>query len=181
LNVSPIEAIEQGLIRQDLFYRLGVVTIKIPSLVERKEDIPLLTEYFIDHFNKAFKLNVQGVSDEVMEVFLEYYWPGNVRELRHAIEHAMNLVETETIEKEHLPYLLFERLKVDSQKNIEKIVDHATKEISDNDLKSFVESVEKEAILNVLKKNNGNINETAKKLGLSRQNLDYKMKKYRIS
>lgn len=181
LNVSPIEAIEQGLIRQDLFYRLGVVTIKIPPLVERREDIPLLTEYFIDHFNKAFKLNVQGVSDEVMEVFLEYYWPGNVRELRHVIEHAMNLVETETIEKEHLPYLLFERLKVDSQKNIEKIVDHAAKEISDNDLKSFVESVEKEAILNVLKKNNGNINETAKKLGLSRQNLDYKMKKYRIT
>ena len=75
------------------------MTIKIPSLVERREDIPLLIEYFIDYYNKAFKLNVQGVSTEVMRVFSEHDWPGNIRELRHLIEHAMNLVQDEVIEK----------------------------------------------------------------------------------
>lgn len=182
LNISPIKAIERNLIRQDLFYRLGVVTIKIPSLVEHREDIPLLTEYFINHYNSAFQLKVQGVSAEVMKVFLEYYWPGNIRELRHTIEHAMNLVERETIEKEHLPYLLFERLKINPLKNMEQVVDNAVaKEIDGKDLKSFVESVEKNAILNALRKSKGNINNTAKKLGLSRQNLDYKMKKYGLT
>ena len=184
LNISPIDAIEQGLIRQDLFYRLGVVTIKIPSLVERREDIPMLTEYFIDHYNKAFKLNVQGVSTEVMKIFLEYNWPGNIRELRHTIEHAMNLVENETIEKEHLPFLLFERLKMKPSKSVEQIVDIAVSEEIDEkgmDLKTVVELVEKETILSVLRKNEGNINDTAKKLGLSRQNLDYKMKKYGLT
>lgn len=184
LNISPIDAIEQGLIRQDLFYRLGVVTIKIPSLVERREDIPLLTQYFIDHYNKAFDLKVKGVSTEVMKIFSEYNWPGNIRELRHTIEHAMNLVENETIEKEHLPFLLFERLKVKPSKSVEQIVDIAVSEEIDDkgmDLKTVVELVEKETILSVLRKNEGNINDTAKKLGLSRQNLDYKMKKYGLT
>jgi arginine utilization regulatory protein len=178
LNISPIDAIEQGLLRQDLFFRLGVMPIKIPSLVERREDIPLLIEYFIDYYNKAFKLNVQGVSTEVMRVFSEHDWPGNIRELRHLIEHAMNLVQDEVIEKEHLPCLFFERLKADSLKKVDQIGDNTVKEIDGQDLKSYVESVEKEAILKVLKESEGNINDSARKLGISRQNLDYKIKKY---
>lgn len=144
----------------------------------------MLTQYFIDHYNKAFDLKVKGVSTEVMKIFSEYNWPGNIRELRHTIEHAMNLVENETIEKEHLPFLLFERLKVKPSKSVEQIVDIAVSEEIDDkgmDLKTVVELVEKETILSVLRKNEGNINDTAKKLGLSRQNLDYKMKKYGLT
>lgn len=183
LNISPIKAIEQGIIRQDLFYRLGVVTIKIPSLRERREDIPLLTDYFINYYNSVFKRKVRGVSDEVIQIFLEYSWPGNVRELRHAVEHAMNLIDKEeTITKEHLPYLLFEKMNANSLQDTGQAVDIAlARERGWKDLKSFVEAVEKEAIINVLKDSNGNLNKTAKKLGLSRQNLDYKLKKYGLT
>jgi PAS domain S-box-containing protein len=95
--------IQKGLFREDLFYRLKVVELQLPPLRERSEDIPLLTEHFIDHFNSKFNRRLKDVTHEVMDLFMKYSWPGNVRELEHAVEHAFVLCSGLTISLEHLP------------------------------------------------------------------------------
>ena len=92
LNMPPYEAISRGLIRQDLFFRLGVVNINLPPLRERREDIPLLTKTFIMNCNEKLSRNVQNITPETLELFYRYSWPGNVRELQHAVEHAINVM-----------------------------------------------------------------------------------------
>ena len=89
--------------RQDLYYRLKVVEINLPSLRERRDDIPLLTEHFLRVFNNKFEKNIEGVADNVMEVFMQYSWPGNIRELEHAMEHAFVICKGGIITLEHLP------------------------------------------------------------------------------
>lgn len=171
LNMSPLKAVEQGLLRQDLFYRLSVVSVRVPPLTERKEDIPLLTKFFIDHYNRSFNLNVRGVSADVAGLFQQYRWPGNVRELRHAIEYAMNLIEdSELITREDLSPLFFEQI---GQGSLEMTAEKKT-------LKTLLEDVELAEINAVLHECKGNVNEAARRLGVSRQNLDYKLKKYHL-
>ncbi|QDX92535.1 PAS domain S-box protein [Brevibacillus laterosporus] len=105
INEDPIEAISANKLRKDLYYRLGVVTLLIPPLRERREDIPTLTSHFIHKYNRLFQMDVEGVSEDVQRFFGDYDWPGNVRELEHFIEGAMNLMLTEetSIQLEHLP------------------------------------------------------------------------------
>jgi PAS domain S-box-containing protein len=102
-NTDLAERVRQGLFRADLYYRLRVMVIHLPPLRERAEDIPLLVEHFIDHFNQMFGKELLGVANEVMEVFLRNSWPGNVRELKHCIEHACILCPAGYIGLEHLP------------------------------------------------------------------------------
>lgn len=94
---------EKGIFREDLYYRLKVVEIRMPPLRERKEDIQLLTEFFIDEFSREFGKNIEGVSADVLRIFMEYSWPGNVREFRHTIEHAAILCKTSFIVPGDLP------------------------------------------------------------------------------
>ncbi|QOS98975.1 sigma 54-interacting transcriptional regulator [Brevibacterium sp. JNUCC-42] len=105
INEDPIEAISANKLRKDLYYRLGVVTLLIPPLRERREDIPTLTSHFIHKYNRLFQMDVEGVNEDVQRFFGDYDWPGNVRELEHFIEGAMNLMLTEetSIQLEHLP------------------------------------------------------------------------------
>jgi len=97
------EKVRLGEFREDLYYRLKVVEVKLPPLLDRLEDIPLLIKYFCNTFNKSFKKNIQGVSDEVLNIFMNYRWPGNVRELEHAIEHAFVLCSDPVICLNHIP------------------------------------------------------------------------------
>lgn len=92
INIPPEEALAAHKLRQDLYFRLGVVGIRIPPLRERKEDIPLLVQSFIARYNKQLERNVQTVDPHVLDIFTHYDWPGNVRELQHAIEYAMNML-----------------------------------------------------------------------------------------
>ena len=92
INVPPYQAIAEGNLRQDLFYRLGVVNITVPPLRERREDIPLLAKQFIMEFNKKLGKNVSNLHLDTLNLFQEYQWPGNVREFQHVIEHAMNII-----------------------------------------------------------------------------------------
>src|SRR5699024_5466779 len=104
LNIHPLDAIENHDIRMDLFYRLGVITIVIPPLKDRLDDIPILVDKFINKFNIKLNKNIKGVTPEVEEIFNSHNWPGNVRELEHLIEHSMIITTGDRyIRKENLP------------------------------------------------------------------------------
>jgi len=96
-------AVKDDKFREDLFYRLSVIPIQIPPLRERKEDIPLLVEHFIQRYSTQFRKKVEHVSPDGIRLMMDYYWPGNIRELKNAIERAMILVDNDRIEVAHLP------------------------------------------------------------------------------
>ncbi len=102
-NRNLKKMVSLGEFREDLYYRLKVLEIALPPLRERREDIPLLINHFLNSFNKSYKKNIEGISQEALKVFMAYPWPGNVRELQHAIEHAFVLCNNATITLEHLP------------------------------------------------------------------------------
>ncbi|MDN3017043.1 sigma 54-interacting transcriptional regulator [Paenibacillus sp. BSR1-1] len=183
INEDPIDAIANNHLRKDLYYRLGVVTIFIPPLRERKEDIPLLVEHFIEKYNERFQMNVKGLSEEVKQSFFEYEWHGNVRELEHIIEAAMNIImDEEIIRYSHLPYQYRSRMQLKERMIPLSTVDTFINENADTTvpLKDQLELFEKSYIEHVLKKNDFNISKTAGLLGLSRQSLQYRMKKLNI-
>ena len=104
-NIDPATAIREGRLREDLYYRLNVFTIKLPPLRERKDDLPLLIQAFIDEFNTRDHRAVKTVAPAAMRLLEQYDWPGNVRELRNVIERATILARGEAIETAHLPAL----------------------------------------------------------------------------
>ena len=104
-NLDPAEAVRQGRLREDLFYRLNVFLITLPPLRDRKDDVPLLAQAFIRDFNERHRRSVAGVSDDAMRVLERYHWPGNVRELRNVIERATIVAKTPFIETADLPDL----------------------------------------------------------------------------
>lgn len=182
INIHPLEAIEKGIIRRDLYYRLGVVTVSIPLLKDRLEDIPLLIDYFIKNLNEKFSREIQGVSKEAMDAFYKHDWPGNVRELEHALEHSMIIIEKDSniIELHHLPVFILES-KGDvknEESNLNVLFDGIFSELENKDLKTILEEMEQTVIEETLKKTKGNVAQAAKELGTNRQSLDYRIKKY---
>lgn len=182
-NEDSIEAVKKGQIRSDLFYRINVVHLKIPQLKERKEDIELLTHHFIKKYNYLFQKLVVKVANNVHNLFLDYHWPGNVRELEHAIEYAMNIIDGDTILLEHLPdhmQLLTankekEKFPSSLKKDRDKDDEPWTQEKS---LKEQLEEKERYWILKALELEKGNVQQTAKRLKIPRQTLQYKISKY---
>lgn len=171
LNEDPQKLIKAGKLRKDFYYRLSVIKINIPPLRERKEDIKEFCRYFIDYYNKILYKNVREISEDVMDNFLKYDWPGNVRELRNSIESAMNMVdEGEILTKECFSNKVNPISEVVNKKEY-------SGEIS---LSEYLDSIEKDIIEKVYLRNKGNITKTAEELKISRQNLQYKIKKYKI-
>ncbi|MBT2737149.1 sigma-54-dependent Fis family transcriptional regulator [Bacillus sp. ISL-7] len=184
MNEDPIDAIANNRMRKDLYYRLGVVTIFVPPLKDRKEDIPLLVQNFIEKYNELFQMNVKGLSEEVKQSFFEYDWLGNVRELEHIIEAAMNImIDEEWIMYTHLPYQYRNKMQMKERMIPLSTVDNFIKENAEIavPLKQQMELFEKSYIDHVLTKNNFNVSKSAQLLGLSRQSLQYRMKKLNIS
>ncbi|MET3196786.1 sigma 54-interacting transcriptional regulator [Gottfriedia sp. OAE603] len=187
INEDPIEAIANNHLRKDLYYRLSVVSLFLPPLRERKEDILLLANFFIQKYNRLFGHTVTKLDDHVAQFFLQHNWPGNIRELEHMIEGAMNLVEDETtITSFHLPTRFFNEVS-SMNNNLTKPMDtlqvkKTNNENKDNhfNLKSTLLDKEKQHILTVLSEQNGNITKAAKILGISRQNLQYRIRKFNI-
>ncbi len=169
VNVPPYQAIEQKLLRQDVFYRLGVVNINIPALRRRKEDIPILTRYFFRQMNKKLRKSVEDVDEEVLTLFYAYDWPGNVRELQHCIEHAVNVLPDEetVLRKEYLPEHI---------RRVDGWVQPVVAETGGM-LESVLADVERGLLTSALQKNHGNISRAARQLGISRQNLQHRMKR----
>lgn len=175
-NIPPYEAIAENKLRQDLFYRLGVVNINIPPLRNRKEDIPLFIKFFMLNFNRKLLRNVHNVDKEVLKIFNDYDWPGNVRELQHAIEHAMNVMpdNTSTITLDYIPEHIIKR-------EDGEVSDHLINLDDDRQLKTVIDNEESRIICEKLRANYGNVSKTARELGMSRQNLQYRIKKYNIN
>lgn len=175
-NQDPKRMINENGLRNDLYYRLNVINIKLPSLSERKGDIALLTDHFIHMYNKLLDKEVWGISDELNEIFQNYTWNGNVRELQNIIESAMNMVSKEhIIGMEHLPFHI-EGMLTKKSVEVEKKLDFD----SDSGLNQCIGSIEKKIIKNALERNEYNISRSAKELKITRQNLQYKIKKHSI-
>lgn len=173
-NTPPIKAIRNGDLREDLYYRLAVVLLYLPLLKEREDDIWLLSNYFIDKFNKKFSSRVKGLSEDALKLFEKYEWPGNVRQLEHVIEGAINIIARDGyIKKEHIePFLINIEEEENSlkDKNIDK----------EEKLPDMIDKYEKEIIIQSLKENDGNVTKTAESLGIKRQSLQYRIDKYNI-
>jgi two-component system, NtrC family, response regulator HydG len=160
-NHSIYEMVKEGRFRQDLLYRINTVEIRIPPLRERKEDIQLLGEYFLDIFKKKYNKPDLFLPVLTMKRLENYHWPGNVRELQHAIERSAIMSETNELQ----PSDFFFTTASDKDE---------TFAISNYNL----ENVEKEVIMKVLREQNGNITQAAKELGLTRTSLYRRMEKY---
>lgn len=173
-NVDPIESIAKNHLRNDLYYRLAVTILVIPPLRDRLDDIPILTKYFIEKNNKMMGKNIQNISEDVLEIFSRYNWPGNVRELEHVIEHAMNIAEIcdTNLHTQHLPPHLREKF---THKH------HFYKDYKVQNLKQTLFNIERDIITQELFKNDYNITKTAKTLGVSRQHLQYRLKRLNIN
>jgi DNA-binding NtrC family response regulator len=108
-NMNPQDAVNNGKLREDLFYRLNVFAIDLPPLRERREDIPLFVQTFLSEFNRTNGKGIRAVDQDAMYILERYPWPGNIRELRNVIERATILAESEFIEPRHLPPSLLAR------------------------------------------------------------------------
>jgi two-component system, NtrC family, response regulator HydG len=166
-NQNLKQKVREGDFREDLYYRLKVVEIEIPPLRERSEDIPLLIEHFCNHFNKQFKKQIEGVSDEVLMIFMNYPWPGNVRELEHVIERAFVLCRDRIIRIEHIS---------------SEIRDHVGRQPIDVEGPVIRErsNLDRQVLLNTLKKTGWNKARTARLLGVGRQTLYRKLYQYNL-
>lgn len=173
-NQTVGELLASKAIREDLLYRLNTISIDIPPLRNRTEDIGLLVDCFIKKYNHEFEKNVLGVSQNALLFLMENDWKGNVRELEHVIEAAMNMVESgQKIEVEHLPaYLTLVHPRVFDEINAEN---------SDTfSLNHALENYEKKLIMAALQQSKWKIIDAAKKLQIPRTSLQYKMEKYGI-
>ncbi len=165
-NRNLEEAIEKGSFREDLFFRLNVITIHVPPLRERKEDIPELVEYFIKKFSRENGRNIEGVSKDAMEALLEYNWPGNIRELQNIIERAVVLAENKRIlEISDLGFLGNITLKHSFSHSFSPGI--------------TLQEAEKRLILQTLEYCKGNKTKTAQILGISVRTLRNKLQEYK--
>lgn len=167
-NVDPEEAVQNKELRIDLYYRLNVVSLRVPPLRERKSDIPCLVNHFIKMYNARLGCQVESIREEVSAIFFMYTWPGNVRELQHAIEHAMNVVSGPFIAVEHLP----EHLRQYAGE-----ADNGMHHFEEGkSLPAILKQVEKNTLIQALERYGGNISRTALHLGIPRQTIQYKLK-----
>jgi len=178
---EPMLSIEEGSLRKDLFYRLGTLIIRLPLLKDRRMDIPTLAEYFIAKINYEQGRDVRGLSDEVLSLFLAYDWPGNVRQLEHVIEAAMHVAcGGERIEREDLEGELFPAMGAGSTEGSASPREAPQKEayvdVSEG-LQAFRARKERDMILSVLQETCGRVSQAARKLGVSRQLLHYKLRR----
>lgn len=172
VNEPAEELIARGALRKDLYYRLNIVNLNIPSLRERKEDIPILAERFVEKHNERYGKEVWMISDKAREKLMNHDYPGNVRELENIIMAAVSMMDREHVLNE-------------GDLNIHRSYHEKTSDVTGFEkgsvtLAEHLENIEKSVIARHLSSNNGNISKTAKELGMLRQNLQHKIKKYEI-
>ncbi|MBT4362926.1 MAG: sigma-54-dependent Fis family transcriptional regulator [Desulfobacteraceae bacterium] len=171
-NKNLQELIKEGKFREDLYYRLNVVTLELPSLNERVEDIPLLAQHFLEIFSKKNKKEIKGFTPRAMDNLIRYSWKGNVRELMNVIERGVVLGRSDYIEEHALPIV-----------NVASGIDAVESQPAINDGMNFemsLEDVERKTILQTLESAGGNKSETARRLGITRRTLHKKLKKYGV-
>ena len=201
VNKEPHRAIEEGILRPDLFYRLGVVYIPIPPLRRRRDDIERLTRHFLKKHNTALGKGIPSISGEVAGLFNRYHWPGNIRELEHVIESAMNMAgPTEVIEIRHLQGHFSTQFLDGTSREATALDIYDTASapplrpqresvfsgtappvVPDKSLVETQVEQEKMAIETALANYSGNVSKAAGSIKISRQLLHYKMKKHNLN
>jgi len=171
-NTDLEELIEQKAFRQDLFYRLNVIKIELPPLRERKDDIPLLVKHFIDIYRRENEKEIEGITDDVLEILEDYHWPGNVRELENLIERAVVLSKSKLITRTTLPPFLLDRRPAD-----EGIAADEEKEWS---FKEQTQRYQRKVLLNALRRAKGVQKQAARSLGLKPTTLNEMIKRLKI-
>lgn len=159
----------EGRFREDLFYRINIIALRIPALRERREDILPLVKHFVDKYNEDFHKTIREMSKEVEHFFMAYDWPGNVRELKNVIERAMILGEGDTLLLEHLPM----EIVGENQERIMTGLRLPPEGIS-------MDKLEEALVREALKMTGGNQTKAARLLGISRDSLRYRMQKFGI-
>ncbi|KUO73621.1 MAG: AAA family ATPase [Clostridia bacterium BRH_c25] len=174
-NENHSAILKKGILRKDLYYRLNVISVNIPSLRERKSDIPLLIDHFIKKYNSILQKDIWYVSNEVKEAFLHYEWPGNVRELENIIESAINMISKgHIIKPEHISPDMYQLLFKSNRNKYSLYLNE------NQPLDRILEEVEKSLILEALQECENNISRSSEKLGIKRQTLQHKLKRYGI-
>jgi DNA-binding NtrC family response regulator len=178
------QEVKRGKFREDLYYRLVVYPITMPPLRDRKEDIPLLVNYFLKKFKNEISKIITSVSSSVMEAFMNYDWKGNVRQLENVIYRSMVATRTETIELESLPSEIQQKPAHDliTQDTSQNQPTHFATPQSQKPVTATptIQEMEKNALIEALKTSAGNIEQAAKSLGISRATCYRKIKKYQI-
>jgi len=162
-NRNLLEKVNLGELREDLYYRLKVVEIRLPPLRDRREDIPFLVEHFRGRFNTKFKKSIEAISADVLKAFLKYAWPGNVRELEHTLEHAFVLCSQNIITFDHLPPDFMSSSRIEHR---------SVEETQESDSQAILEALDKTA---------WNKARAARLLGIDRVTLYRKMKRYNLT
>jgi len=166
-NKDLLKMVQEGNFREDLYYRINVIPINIPPLRDRKEDIPLLIEYFLNQYGKEIGRKNISISKIAIEKLIQYKWNGNIRELENMIERLVILVDGEIIEEIHLPKEVFMDVEID---NIFKLPQNGIN----------LDDIEKSLIRQALDISNGNQTHAAKLLGITRHTLIYRIEKYNL-
>jgi Nif-specific regulatory protein len=164
-NVDLSAAVENGSFRSDLYYRLNVFPIAIPPLRERKPDIPLLINYFLERAAREYGQRLR-FSDECIEILTSYRWPGNVREMENLIERVAILADSPVIEKKSLPGDLFDQLD--------------TSYVTGENRVSNLEKMERDMVLDALERNNWVQQQAAREIGLTLRQMGYRVKKFNL-
>ena len=167
-NVDLDKAVKEGRFREDLYYRLKVIPIRMPALRDRIEDLPALAQFFLRRYNLKFRKNIQGIADSTMRILSSYWWPGNIRELENLIERLVAVSDKEWITDEDLPYELHVAQLDASGPSAENLLDRA------------VSTFERNFIIRALEKSGWNVTGTARSLGIPLSTLKFKMDKLEI-
>lgn len=181
MNKPPEECIANQTMREDLYYRISVVTINVPPLREREGDIPLLVQYFIQKYSQLYNVPPVSVPQKYLDILSAHTWPGNVRELQNIIESSLIMMNPQ-IDEVSLPNIsiLTKRASLPTPDPIPLPAKNAEETPNSYNLKAALSSLETDIILKALRDYNGNITRAAKSLGISRSNLQYRIKKLQI-
>src|SRR5437867_3738289 len=168
-NIDLDKAVKEGRFREDLYYRINVIPIKLPPLRERTEDVPQLADFFLRRYNARFRKNIQGLTDSTMAMLKKYWWPGNIRELENLIERLVAVSDKDFIAEGDLPRELhFAQLEPEGTVRSANLFEDATN------------TFERNFILRALEKNGWNVTASAEYLGIPLSTLKYKMDKLEV-
>jgi two-component system, NtrC family, response regulator PilR len=176
-NRDLVESIERGEFRSDLYYRLNVISIKVPPLRERKDDIPILMQYFLQRYNKKFAKNIQGFEKKVLECFQKYNWPGNVRELENFIERGIALEKGQVISANSLPSEVIYNLDASAVTGADW---QAMLGLGKFNFTEYIDNISKSIVIKALELNNGNVKKTAALLQVNYRSLRYLIEKFNL-
>jgi DNA-binding NtrC family response regulator len=160
-------AIVEKEFREDLFYRLSMVEVRLPALMDRKDDLPLLTKFFVEKYSRQFRKDIRGLTQRAQIMLARHNWPGNVRELENVLGHACIMAMAETIDVQDLPEYLRFPLRAS-----------ATAALASPPAEDTFEGHEKRLLADALAKAGGNQSQAARELRIGRDALRYKMRKH---